>query len=157
MKLKHGPMVSKQRGREPHVVIHLDVEGGPERMRKRRMRMIEIAEIGSVNGSAREKGWWKRRESLRRMLEQRSSRMAVAANEIGTEASRLDDFVGTMLAVGELSNGAGSSIAVNLDFSHDKIVDGIRDRGSGLIGALAMKGATVSRSTNEGLAWQTGH
>jgi hypothetical protein len=106
------------------------------------MRMIKAAEIGDVNGSAREKGWWKRRESLSRILEQRSSRMAVATNKRGTEARRLDDFVGTTLAVGKLSNGAGSSITVNLDFSHDKVAGGIRDRGSGLIGALAMKGVT---------------
>ena len=69
--------------------------------------------------------------------------MAVAANKIGTITSRFDNFVGTTLAVRKLSDSAGSSIAVDLDFSHDKVTDGVGDRRSGLIGALAMKGATL--------------
>jgi hypothetical protein len=112
-------MISGQGGREPHVVIHLNIEGGSEGMRERGMRMVKVSEVGGVDRSARKEGWWERRESLSRILEQRGSRMAVTTDEISTEASRLDDLVRATFAVGELGNGAGSSVAVDLDLSHD--------------------------------------
>jgi hypothetical protein len=84
---KHRGMISGQGGSEPHVVIHLNIEGGSEGMRERGMRMVKVSEVWGVNRSARKEGWWEGRESLSRRLEQRGSRMAVTTNEIGTKAS----------------------------------------------------------------------
>jgi hypothetical protein len=84
---KHRGMISGQGGREPHVVMHLNIEGGSKGMRERGMRMVKASEVWGVDRSARKEGWWERRKSLSRILEQRGSRMAVTTNEIGTEAS----------------------------------------------------------------------
>jgi hypothetical protein len=54
--LEQRRMISRKRGREPHVVVHLNVEGRTEGMRERGMRMIEVAEVGSVDGCTRKQG-----------------------------------------------------------------------------------------------------
>jgi hypothetical protein len=69
------------------MIMHLNIEGGSEGMRERGMRMVKVSEVWGVDRSARKEGWWEGRESLSRILEQRSSRMAATTNEIGTETS----------------------------------------------------------------------
>jgi hypothetical protein len=58
--------------------------------------------------------------------------------------------------VGELGNGAGSSVAVDLDLSHDQVTDGIGDRRSGLIGSLAMNGTTLFGEKTKDLLGELG-
>ena len=46
-------MVSRQRRREPHVVVHLNMEGFRKRVWKWSIGMIEISEIRGINWDAR--------------------------------------------------------------------------------------------------------
>ena len=55
------------------------------------------------------------------VLEHRGVWVAVAADEVGAMTGHLDYFVRASLTVGELSNGARGSFAVNLDFGHYKV------------------------------------
>jgi hypothetical protein len=50
VKFEERGMISRKRGRKPHVVVHLNVEARTEGMRKRGMRMIEVTEVRSVDG-----------------------------------------------------------------------------------------------------------
>ncbi len=71
LEAKERGVIGGQRGRKPHVVVHLDVEGGFEGMRDRRMGVIEVAEIRGVNGRARKEGGWGRRGCLRGIYDDR--------------------------------------------------------------------------------------
>ncbi len=73
-------MISWKRRREPHVVTHLDMEWVAKRVDQRGMRVIEISEIWSVDGCAREHSRRKRGQSLSRIFEKRSSGLAVTAD-----------------------------------------------------------------------------
>jgi hypothetical protein len=66
--------------------------------------------------------------------------MAMTTNKIGAETSRFDNFVGPTFAISELSNCSGSSIAVNLNTSHDKIANSEINGVTGFVGALAVDG-----------------
>lgn len=57
-KLAERQMISWQGRWEPHVVAHLDVERGFEQMRQRRVRVVKVTEVGSVDGCALEKSRW---------------------------------------------------------------------------------------------------
>ena len=133
-------MIGRQSGRKPHVVVHLDIERGFEWVDERCMRMIEVAEVGCIDGRARKECRRKWRKGLSRILEQRRSGVAMAADKVGTEPSRFDDFIRATFTISEFSNSSGRGVAVNLDFSHDKVADSKGDRRAGGIGALAMDG-----------------
>jgi len=45
-------MISRKGGREPHIIVHLDVKRRAKGMRERRMGVIEVTEIGGVDRSA---------------------------------------------------------------------------------------------------------
>jgi hypothetical protein len=61
VKFEERGMISRKRGWKPHVVVHLNVEGRTEGMRKRGMRMIEVTEVRSVDGGTRKQGRRQRR------------------------------------------------------------------------------------------------
>jgi hypothetical protein len=58
--LKKRRVVSGQRRLEPHVVVHLYIEGRFERVRQRRMRMVKVSEVRGGDGCARKESRWKR-------------------------------------------------------------------------------------------------
>jgi hypothetical protein len=120
----------------------LDIERRLERMWKRRFGMIEISEIGSVDRVTGEQGWRKWRQSLSGVFEKRSSGRTITTNKISAIAGSLDDFVRSAFAIRQFSDGAGGSVTVDLDTSHDKIANSEGDGGARSIGAFAMKSAT---------------
>jgi hypothetical protein len=63
------------------------------------MGMIEVAEVGSVDGCTRKQGRRQRREGLSRVFEQRGSGISVAANKISAETSGFDNFIRPTLAI----------------------------------------------------------
>jgi hypothetical protein len=68
-KFEQRRVVGRQRRSEPHVVIHLDLEGLQQGIWKWSMGMVETSEVGSVNRCAGKNGWWQRGKSLSRVLE----------------------------------------------------------------------------------------
>jgi hypothetical protein len=139
-KFKQRRVVGRQRRVEPHVVVHLNLERFQEGVWKRSMGMVEVSEVGSVNRCAWENSRWQRRESLRRVFEQGTSRMAVTANQISTKTSRFDNFIRTTFAISELSNCSRSGIAVDLNTSHDKITNSESNDITGFVGAFTVDG-----------------
>jgi hypothetical protein len=43
--------------REPDIIVHLDIEGGFQRVKNRRMGVVGVTEAGCVDRSAGEQGW----------------------------------------------------------------------------------------------------
>jgi hypothetical protein len=68
-------------------------------MRKRGTGMVEVSEVGSVDGSTRKKGWRKRRKGLSRVLEQWSSWRIVTPDKISAETGSFNDFIGATFAI----------------------------------------------------------
>jgi hypothetical protein len=102
------------------------------------MRVIKVTEIRRVDGCAREERRWKRRQSLSRIFEQRRCGSTVKTDEVGTETGGFDDLIRAAFAVGEFRYGSSRGVAVDLDFSHDKVADCKGDRRSGGVGAFTM-------------------
>jgi len=67
--------------------------------------------------------------------------MAVATNKIGTVTGRFNDFIRATFAIGEFSDGAGGSVTVDLDSSHDEVTDGVGSRRARFVGTFTMDGA----------------
>ena len=81
LKLKHRRMVGRQSRRKPHVVVHLNVERGFERVNAWSMLgVIEIAEIGSVQGCAGKESGRKWREGLGGVFEEWRGRVSMTTN-----------------------------------------------------------------------------
>jgi hypothetical protein len=68
--------------------------------------------------------------------------VAVSANEVGTETSRLNNFVRATLAVGKFSDGSSSSVTVNLDGSHNEVTDSESNRGASGISTFSVNSTT---------------
>ena len=120
-------------------------------MRKRGTRMVEVSEVGSVDGSTRKEGWRKRRKGLSGVLEQWSSWRIVTPDKISAEACSFNDFIWATFAIRQFSNGAGGSVTVDLDTSHDKIANGKGNGGTRFVGALAVDGAAFFGEETEHL------
>jgi hypothetical protein len=144
-------MIGGQRRRKPHVVVHLDVERGLERVRKRRARMVEASEIGSVDGGARKKGWRKRRQALSGVLEKWGSGRIMMTDKISAKSCGFDDFIRATFAIRQFSNGAGGSVTADLDTSHDKIANSEGNGGTRCVGAFAMESAAFFSEDTEHL------
>ena len=142
LELKQGRVVCRQRRRKPHVVVHLNIEGRTERVWEWGMGMVEISEVGGIEGCTGKESRWKRREGLSRVLEQSGVWVTISTDMISTEASRGNNFVGATLAVGKFGNCAGSGIAVDLDACHDQVTNSIQNRGARGIGAFTVQSAT---------------
>ena len=79
-KLERRRVISWKRRRKPHIVTHLDMEWVAKRVDQRGMRVIEMPEIWSVDGCAREQSRRKRGQSLSWAFEKRSSGLAVTTD-----------------------------------------------------------------------------
>jgi hypothetical protein len=106
------------------------------------MRVVEVAEIRGVNGCARKDSWRKRRQSLSGALEQGRSRMAVTADKTGSKISGADNFIGSgsAFATREFGNNTSGGLPVDLDMSHDKIVDSKSKRRVQVVGTFVVDG-----------------
>ena len=138
MELEQGGVVSGKGGSEPHVVVHLDVKWGPKRMGKGCMGVIEVTKVWGVDWSARQESRRERGQSLSGVLQQRGSRVTMAADKVSAITSCFDNFVGPALAVGEFSNSTRGRITMDLNSGHDKITSSICNGGAGFVGTFTV-------------------
>jgi hypothetical protein len=104
-------MISSEGRGEPDVVIHLDVEGGAERVRKGGMRVVKVAEVKRIKrGTGGEKSRGKGKESLGSVADERGVGMAVTADKISAVDSGGNNGVRPTAAIREFSNSASGSI-----------------------------------------------
>ena len=82
--------------------------------------------------------------------------MAKGAEEVSTMTGYLDYFVRASLTVGKLSNGARSSIAVDLDFGHYKVPDSVGDGRAGIISAFTVGSTTFFCQQKKDLLYKLG-
>jgi hypothetical protein len=125
-------------------------------VRKRGVGMVEISEIGCVNGGAGEDSRRKRGECLGWVLEERTIGVAVTTDKVGTRAGGFDNCVRAAAAVGEFSDSTCGSIAVDLDAGHDEVADSVGNWSTRLVDAFAMGGAAFFSEEAEDLFGKAG-
>jgi hypothetical protein len=140
--LEQRRMVGAERGREPHVVVHLNIDWGAKRMRERSVWMIEVSEIQCIDRCTRENSWWKRGQSLSEILDNGSSRITIRTDEIRSETCNFNDFVRAAPTISKFSDSTQFFIAGNLDTGCDEITDMKSDNRARFVGAFTVDSTT---------------
>jgi hypothetical protein len=89
------------------------------------MQVVQVSIVGGINGRTGKECGWKGGEVFDMVAKKGRLRLVMALKDIGAMTGDSGDDIGATKAVGKFGDGAGGSVTLHLNASHDKVTNGI--------------------------------